>query len=122
MPMMCVRELMHTRAGLRAVDARSKIVTRAEGAAMAIGASSSMPEPASRPTPAPAWCRDQVRSGRSSSRRCRDGLPSVGLGLEPPGEEPEGQRELKEYAGDGEIVADVDPEDFGDLSSQEKRV
>lgn len=47
---------------------------------------------------------------------------TIDLGLETLDDEPEWQRQLKEKAGDREIEADVDPEDFSDLSRHEKRV
>src|SRR5947199_8774213 len=47
---------------------------------------------------------------------------TVGLGLETLEEEPEWQHQLKEETGDREIEADVDPEDFSDLSRHEKGV
>src|SRR5438270_5407268 len=43
----------------------------------------------------------------------RHGLPTVGLGLETPEEEPEWQHQLKEEARDRQIEADVDREDLG---------
>ncbi len=47
---------------------------------------------------------------------------TVGLGLETLEEEPEWQHQLKEETRDREIEANVDPEDFSDLSRCETRV
>src|SRR6266550_6200064 len=55
-------------------------------------------------------------------RASDSGLPFIGLGLKTFEEEPEWQHQLKEETGDGEIEADVEPEDFGDRPRNENRV
>src|SRR5260370_41652404 len=57
-----------------------------------------------------------IKSTRSSR------LPTVGLGLETPDEEPECQRHFKESTGNREQDADVDPEDFSYAPRHEDRV
>ena len=47
---------------------------------------------------------------------------AVGLGVEPLDEEPEGEREFEESAGDRQEKADVDPEELGDGARGENRV
>src|SRR5437588_7536952 len=63
-----------------------------------------------------------IRSMPPMVRASDGGLPLVGLGLETLEEEPEWQHQLKEEAGDREIEADVEPEDFGDGPRHENRV